>query len=282
MVPEALEALRVAINSHVPERIAGCFTDDYMAELPHRPHDGFVSNEHVAANWTKILAGLPDLEAEILRHAQNGDELWSEWEMLGTAPTGATVVLRGPVVLTTRDGRIAWARFYLNPVTTVGPTRITVSQTLDAPAERIFAVLRDPRCHPDIDASGLLRHSETTDPVGAVGDTFVIAMHDDEFGPYRIENRVVTFTEDRVIGWAPGRPGGPRGGHRFVWRLTPTGDGRTEVTQTYDWTAVTDPWGLTRLPRISAENLDASLTLLAGAVAEGTSDGSGSRRRDRP
>ncbi|MEU8718534.1 hypothetical protein [Streptomyces sp. NPDC048663] len=30
-----------------------------------------------------------------------------------------------------------------------GPTHTTVSQVLDAPAERIFAVLRDPRRHPD-------------------------------------------------------------------------------------------------------------------------------------
>ncbi|WP_433559297.1 nuclear transport factor 2 family protein [Pseudonocardia xinjiangensis] len=267
MVPEALEALRVAINSHVPERIAGCFTDDYVAERPLRPAEGFIGSDQVTTNWTKILAGLPDLQAEILRHAQNGDELWSEWEMRGTAPTGATVLLRGPVVLTTREGRIAWARFYLDPVTTDGPTHITVSQAVDAPAERIFAVLRDPRRHPDLDATGFLRHAETSHPVATVGDTFVMTMHNDEIGDYRIENHVVAFTENRVLGWAPGQPGQRPAGHRFTWTLTPTDDGRTEVTQTYDWTAVTHPAGVPRLPVVSAEALDASLTLLAAAVA---------------
>jgi ketosteroid isomerase-like protein len=267
MLPQALETLREAINSHDPQRVADCFTPDYVAERPMRPHEGFIGSEHVAANWTKILAGLPDLHAEILRHARNGDELWSEWEYRGTAATGATVLLRGPVVLTTRDGRIAWARFYPDPVTTDGPTHTTVSQVVDAPPERIFAVLRDPRRHPELDATGLLRHAETLHPVSAVGDTFVMAMHDDEQGDYRIENHVVAFTENRVIGWAPGRPGSRPAGHRFTWKLTLTDDGRNEVTQTYDWTAVTDPWGLPRLPRISVENLEASLNQLAAVVA---------------
>ncbi len=264
MLPQALHALREAINSHDPERIAGCFTDDYVAEVPQRPAEGFIGSGQVAANWTKILAGLPDLQAEILRHAQNGDELWSEWEYRGTAPTGATVVLRGPVILTTRDGRIAWARFYPAPVTTDGPTHTTASRVLDAPAERIFAALRDPRRYPELDATGLLRQAETSHPVSAVGDTFVMTMHNDETGEVRIENHVVAFTENRVIAWAPGQPGQRPAGDRFTWKLTPADDGRTEVTLTYDWTAVTHPGGA---PGVSADELDGSLTRLAATVA---------------
>ena len=148
-----------------------------------------------------------------------------------------------------------------------GPSSTTVSQVVDASAERIFAVLRDPRRHPDLDATGFLRHAETLHPVAAVGDTFIMAMHNDERGDYRIESHVVAFTEDRVIGWAPGEPGRRPAGHRFTWKLTPTDDGRTEVTQTYDWSAVTHPAGVPRLPVVSADDLDASLTRLAAAVA---------------
>ena len=267
MLPQALQSLRDAINSHVPERIADCFTEDYVAERPLRPAEGFIGSGEVAANWTKILTGLPDLHVEILRHAQNGDELWSEWEYRGTAPTGATVLLRGPVILTTRDERIAWARFYPDPVTVQSPTHTTVSQVLNAPAERIFAVLRDPRRHPELDSTGRLRHAETSQPLAAVGDTFIMAMHSEEHGDYRIENRVVAFTENRIIGWAPGQPGQRPPGYRFTWKLTPTDDGRTEVTQTYDWAAVTHPADLVRLPGAAADELDASLTRLAAAVA---------------
>jgi ketosteroid isomerase-like protein len=267
MLPQALHALREAINSHVPERIAGCFTDDYVAERPLRPAEGFVGSDQVTVSWTKILAGLPDVRAEVLRHAQNGDELWSEWEYRGTAPTGAAVVLRGPVVLTTRDGRIAWARFYPDPVVMDGPTHTTVSRVLDAPAERIFAVLRDPRRHLELDATGTLRQAGTSHPVDAVGDTFAMAVHDDETGDHRIENHVVAFTENRVIAWAPGRPGQRPPGHRFTWKLTPTDDGHTEVTHTYDWTAVTHPAELLRSPIVSTDELDGSLTRLGAALA---------------
>ncbi|MFE0361481.1 nuclear transport factor 2 family protein [Streptomyces griseoaurantiacus] len=267
MLPQALQSLRDAINSHVPERIADCFTDDYVAERPLRPAEGFIGSGEVAANWTKILAGLPDLHVEILRHAQNGDESWSEWEYRGTAPTGATVLLRGPVILTTRDGRIAWARFYPDPVTMEGPTRTTVSQVLNAPAERVFAVLRDPRRHPEFDATDRLRHAETSQPLAVVGDTFIMAVHSEEHGDHRIENRLVAFTENHVIGWAPGQPGRRPPGHRFTWKLTPTDDGRTEVTLTYDWAAVTHPAHLVRQPVVAAGELDASLTRLATVLA---------------
>jgi hypothetical protein len=56
-------------------------------------------------------------------------------------------------------------------------------------------------------------------------------------------------------------------GHRFTWKLTPTDDGRTEVTQTYDWSAVTHPAGVPHPPVVSADHLDASLTRLAAAAA---------------
>ncbi|MGW2965160.1 hypothetical protein ACWDGI_42890 [Streptomyces sp. NPDC001220] len=177
MLPQALQSLRDAINSHVPERIAGCLTEE-------------------------------------------------------------------------------------------GPTHTTVSQVLDAPAERIFTVLRDARRHPELDATGRLRHAETSQPLTAVGDTFIMAMHSEEHGDYRIENRVVAFTENQVIGWAPGQPGQRPPGHRFTWKLTPTDGGRTEVTQIYDWAAVTHPAHLVRLPVVSADELDASLTRLAAAVAQ--------------
>lgn len=170
--------------------------------------------------------------------------------MRGTDPAGATVLLRGPVVLTTRDGRIDWTRFSLDPLTTSGTTSTAVSLVVDAPAERIFAVLRDPRRHPELDATGWLRHAETTRLVGAVGDTFVMAMHNDENGDFRIESHVVGFTGNRIIAWAPDQPGHRTAGHRFTWTLTPTDDGHTEVSQTYDWSAATHPAGLPKLPRI--------------------------------
>lgn len=114
---DAIETLRIAINSHDPRRIAACFTPDYRAETPHRPTEGFVGADRVHASWVAILARIPDLEARVVRRAAAGPELWSEWEMTGTGPDGEPAVMCGPVIMTTRDGRIDWARFYLGRVT---------------------------------------------------------------------------------------------------------------------------------------------------------------------
>jgi ketosteroid isomerase-like protein len=113
---DPIERLRDAINSHDPQRVADCFTPDYRSETPHRPADGFTGSDRVLANWTAIFARLPDLRAQVLRRAAAGAELWSEWEMVGTGPGGAPVVMCGPVIMTTREGRIDWTRFYLSPV----------------------------------------------------------------------------------------------------------------------------------------------------------------------
>lgn len=109
-----LDALRDAINSGDPGRVADCFTDDYRAELPHHPERSFTGNEHVRKNWTMIFAQISDLEATVLRTARSGGEIWSEWHMTGRAADGSPVTLVGPVVLTTRGAKISWARFYVD------------------------------------------------------------------------------------------------------------------------------------------------------------------------
>ncbi|MFC5664440.1 nuclear transport factor 2 family protein [Kitasatospora misakiensis] len=113
---DPIDRLKDAINSHDPHRVADCFTTAYRSETPHRPQDGFTGNDRVLMNWTAIFGQLPDIRAEVLRRATADAELWSEWEMVGTAPDGTRAVMRGPVIMTTRDGRIDWTRFYLSPV----------------------------------------------------------------------------------------------------------------------------------------------------------------------
>jgi ketosteroid isomerase-like protein len=115
--PLALDRLREAIDSGDPTRVADCFTADFRAELPHHPERSFTGAERVQANWTAIFARAPHLTAKVLRTAVNGPEIWSEWEITGVDTAGAPVTFAGPVIVTTRDGRINWARFYLDPVT---------------------------------------------------------------------------------------------------------------------------------------------------------------------
>lgn len=113
---DPIDRLKDAINSHDPHQVADCFTANYRSETPHRPQDGFTGNDRVLMNWTAIFGRLPDIRAAVLRRATADAELWSEWEMVGTAPDGTQAVMRGPVIMTTHDGRIDWTRFYLSPV----------------------------------------------------------------------------------------------------------------------------------------------------------------------
>jgi uncharacterized protein YndB with AHSA1/START domain len=143
------------------------------------------------------------------------------------------------------------------------PEQITVSRSIDAPIERIFAMLADPDTHPRYDGSGSVRESETHVVLSDVGDMFTMRMHRDDLGDFRTDNVVTTFDRDAAIGWAPAPVGESPIGHTFTYRLDAQDKGRTLVTLVYDWSSVTDERVLPRLPMVSAEQLERSLELLA-------------------
>lgn len=111
-----VEQLRRAVNAHDVDAVVACFARDYTNETPVHPGQGFVGHEQVRTNWTRIFAGVPDITADVLRTAVQGDELWSEWEMRGTRPNGLPHLMRGVIIFTVVDSVAAAARFYLEPV----------------------------------------------------------------------------------------------------------------------------------------------------------------------
>jgi uncharacterized protein YndB with AHSA1/START domain len=154
---------------------------------------------------------------------------------------------------------------------------VTVSRRIEAPAERLFAVVADPARHPTIDGSGMLRYlvSASSSPIARVGDQFTVAMHNDEMGDYQMTNHVVEFEPGRRIGWEPvlakaSRPEDEEGiGERahVVWRFgfTPLGSTITEVTETYDCTR--SPEWLRKAVR-GGERWVASMTSTLAKLAE--------------
>jgi uncharacterized protein YndB with AHSA1/START domain len=113
-----------------------------------------------------------------------------------------------------------------NPRTTAA--RITIS----APAQKIFDLIADPRCHPLFDGSGTLQGSISGPERLYLGAKFAMAMKIRV--PYRITNTVVAFEEGRKISWC----------HLMKWtwsyELVDLGNGETEVTETFD--AQNIPW----------------------------------------
>ena len=111
-----VERLRVASNEHNLPALVGCFAADYRNETPAHPERSFTGRDQVRKNWEQIFAAIPDLTAEVLRCAVDGDTVWTEWEHRGTRPDGSRHLMRGVVIFGV-GGRVAeWARFYLEPV----------------------------------------------------------------------------------------------------------------------------------------------------------------------
>jgi hypothetical protein len=83
--------------------------------------------------------------------------------------------------------------------------RLEVQRTIPVDPARIFDIVRDPRGHVAIDASGML-HAFTGQPASAVGDTFVIHMDreslgDLPMGKYDVTVTITGYEENQFITW---------------------------------------------------------------------------------
>jgi len=111
-----IERLRGAINAHDVDAVVDCFRLAYRSEQPVHPGRAFTGREQVRSNWTQILREVPDLEATLVNHVVEGETVWAEWAWQGTAARGAPFGMAGVTVQGVVDGRIAWARLYMEPV----------------------------------------------------------------------------------------------------------------------------------------------------------------------
>ena len=150
--------------------------------------------------------------------------------------------------------------------------------TIQAPADVVFVVLADPSTHAAIDGTGWVRESLDGERLTQTGQIFRMAMYHDNHpdGDYEVANRVEVFDPPRAIAWQPGSSPGQAtsagdedanlefGG--WIWRydLASVDDGLTEVTLSYDWSAVPpEPREYIEFPPFEPQHLDNSLAHLA-------------------
>jgi ketosteroid isomerase-like protein len=115
------DRLRDAVNRHDLDSLAGCFAADFVNETPVHPACSFRGRDQVRKNWAQIFASVPDLKAELLGSAIDGDAVWTEWEMRGTRVDHLPHLMRGVAIFRAGNEQFTSVRFYLEPVEQGGP-----------------------------------------------------------------------------------------------------------------------------------------------------------------
>jgi hypothetical protein len=152
---------------------------------------------------------------------------------------------------------------------------VSATLTVALPAARVFAVLADPTTHSAIDGTGWVRESVDRAPLTEVGQIFRMDMYHPSrpVGDYQVVNKVEVIEPPRAIAWLTGYDKG-NGDLEFggwIWRydLAPLGPSETEITLTYDWSAVPQfvrDRGI-QFPPFGPEHLSNSLCHLAELAA---------------
>ncbi|MCC3767516.1 polyketide cyclase [Streptomyces sp. UNOC14_S4] len=152
--------------------------------------------------------------------------------------------------------------------------KVSATLTVALPAAKVFAVLADPTTHAAIDGTGWVREAVDRALLTEVGQIFRMDMyhpgHPD--GDYQVANKVHVLDPPRAIGWLTGQEKDDGhlefGGWSWRYDLAPLGPSRTEVTLTYDWSAV--PRSIReylRFPPFGPGHLTGSLRHLAELVS---------------
>ena len=136
---------------------------------------------------------------------------------------------------------------------------ISATRAMSASAERIFDLIADPSLQPSWDGNNNLAAAAPGQRVREVGDVFKTTLTN---GAVR-ENHVVEFIEGSQIAWCPAEPGKQPPGHLWRWKLEPINSTLTNVTHTYDWTALTDNVRLAKARSTTPEMLRESMDRLA-------------------
>ena len=144
---------------------------------------------------------------------------------------------------------------------------VTVEKLVRAPASTLFAILRNPATHMEIDCSGMLRGGPDGPTQLGQGDRFTMSMS--QLGvAYRSQSTVVEYAPDRLIAWETiGLFRGRKvvGGQWWRYELVPDSEG-TLVRHSYLWGRASLPlltiW-LPGYPRRMRRSMPRSLDRLA-------------------
>jgi ketosteroid isomerase-like protein len=113
---DILKRLEQAINDRDIEGLVDCFKPDVVVEYPAHPSRNFHGRDQIWRNWAPILARLDDFKATVIRSSMDDGSAWAEWLWQGTQADGSPGDMAGVAIHILEEGKIAWVRFYLEPV----------------------------------------------------------------------------------------------------------------------------------------------------------------------
>jgi ketosteroid isomerase-like protein len=125
------ERLTEAQNAHDAGGMAACFAEDYVSAQPVHPGRAFSGRAQVLANWSAVFAGVPDFRGTLVASSQDGQTEWGELDWRGRHTDGSPFAMSGVIVATVREGLIAEARLYMEPVDRSG-------DDIDAAVEKLY------------------------------------------------------------------------------------------------------------------------------------------------
>ncbi|BAX90374.1 SRPBCC family protein [Mycobacterium shigaense] len=136
---------------------------------------------------------------------------------------------------------------------------VSATRAISASADTIFELIAEPSNQPRWDGNDNLASAAPGQRVRQIGDVFKMTLTN---GAVR-ENHVVEFIEGSKIAWRPADPGKQPPGHLWRWELSPINATLTNVTHTYDWSALTDRNRMEKARATTPEMLRESMDKLA-------------------
>ena len=136
------------MNGHAPEQMAALFAEDYRSAQPVHPGREFSGRAQVLTNWSSVFEGVPDFSAELVASSVAGNTEWGVWAWRGQHADGTLFAMGGVTIVVVRDGLIAEARLYMEPVDEGGVD-------IDAAVRELYSPPDAPEAGGDPQRSGL-------------------------------------------------------------------------------------------------------------------------------
>ena len=120
-LPRVIQRLWQAWNAHDCEALAACLHIDYDSQQPLHPERNFSGRELARQSWNAIFCAIPNLHADLLRHVNLGNQVWTEWRWRGDHVDGPTFNASGVMIFEIEDDQITSVRVYTETQQMIGP-----------------------------------------------------------------------------------------------------------------------------------------------------------------